>query len=77
MIPFTFYVPKNLQGHEVFTTFISDFKALVPLDKLVNGASLKNKILDPTFLQNMLFLSDYGKFDNTSQMSARSDYIHR
>ena len=105
----TFYVPKTFKdmkfvtySSEMFKTFISDFKALVScLDKLEDGASLKNKILDSTFLLNMLFLSDInlllatssklvqrssnlhwlysktGKFDNISQMYARSDYIHK
>ena len=63
----TFYVSKIFKdmkfvtySSEVFKTFISDFKALVScLDKLEeDGASLKNRILDPTFLLNMLFLSD-------------------
>ena len=48
----TFYVPKIFKdmkfvtySSEVFTTFISDFKALVScLDKIEDGASLKNKI---------------------------------
>ena len=62
----TFCVPKIFKdmtfvtsSSEVFKTFIFDFRALVfCLDKLEHGAFLKNKILDPTFLLNVLFLSD-------------------
>ena len=73
-----FYTPKSFKDMKfvaysstVFKVFIADFKTLVSsLEKLPDGHTFKNKILDRKFLLSILFL-----FDVTNLMATASKLV--